>query len=319
MATYDENQKARIMGYPIENVLAHFGKRTDHRGEMYFSPFRDEAEPSFHIKRSENVWMDFGTGQGGNVLTLVNLLAGISLSDCWDYVASLEGSGITFIDTPAPSLRRTSRSSRIIIDSVISPFKYRGLVAYAQRRGIPRHILERYCSEVSYHIDGQYDRKYTAIGFPAGDGWVLRHSYDGPFSKRCTGSSCSLLGASGESTLKPTCERVEVFEGFFDFLSWLVLKDITKPFADICVLNSVNNIDRGLEFISGHRDISVWTDCDQAGYKALDTLKGRCSGVRDHIAEMAGCNDVNELLLQRSYQKNVIPSNIQNNSLTIKK
>ena len=72
MATYDENQKARIMGYPIENVLAHFGKRTEHRGEMYFSPFRDEAEPSFHIKRSENVWMDFGTGQGVSIMIQVH-------------------------------------------------------------------------------------------------------------------------------------------------------------------------------------------------------------------------------------------------------
>ena len=72
MATYDENQKVRIMGYPIENVLAHFRKRTEHREEMYFSPFRDEAEPSFHIKRSENVWMDFGTGQGVSIMIQVH-------------------------------------------------------------------------------------------------------------------------------------------------------------------------------------------------------------------------------------------------------
>jgi DNA primase len=34
----------------------------------YLSPLRDEKTPSFEVNRKLNVWYDFGTGQGGNVI-----------------------------------------------------------------------------------------------------------------------------------------------------------------------------------------------------------------------------------------------------------
>lgn len=321
MATYTDSQKARIMEYPIEEILKHFGKRIEHYSQMYFSPFRDEKNPSFHIKRDENVWMDFGSGKGGNVLTLVNLLGGIPLNECWDYVASILDGGIGLIpdgspvQKPAPS---SEKSSKIVIDKVREQFSSFALVRYAQTRGIPRHILERYCRQVTYHLGADVNRQYTVIGFPAAQGWVLRSREDGPYSKRCTGSSCTLLGASGEPVQSPTCSRVEVFEGFFDFLSWLVLKDRTKPFSDICILNSVNNLSRGLEFICDHQEVSCWMDNDQAGRKALDTLKQSVPNVRAHWEEMGDCKDVNDLL-ESSLKKNVIDQKIQNqSSITIK-
>lgn len=319
MATYTDSQKARIMDYPLDAVLQHFGKRTDHRGEMYYSPFRDEANPSFHIKRSENVWMDFGSGEGGNVLTLVSLLGNIPLEKCWDYVAGLDPNIVVLDSSPASSRMESSRSSRIIIDSVKESFTFRNLILFAQRRGIPRHILEHYCRQVTYHLDGRRDTHWTAIGFPAGDGWVLRHITDGPFAKRCTGSACTLLGAGGEMVSSPTCDRVEIFEGFFDFLSWLVLKDRTKPFSDICVLNSVNNLQKGLQFISAHKDISSWMDNDEAGRRALDTLKESCPDVRDHLSDLGENKDVNDLLTstRMTVKNSIIPTTTQ--LFTIKK
>lgn len=317
MATYSDSEKERIMRYPIESVLAHFGKRTDHRGEMYFSPFRDETQPSFHIRRRDNVWMDFGSGQGGNVLTLVNLLSGISLSDCWDYVAGLDPN-ICVPDARISSAGYQPTEHRIVIERVRENFTSRNLTAYALSRGIPPHILERYCRQVTYSVTGLNGTSWTVIGFPAGDGWVLRHSHDGQYSKRCTGSSGSFLGPAGNPVSGPGCDRVEVFEGFFDFLSWLVLKDRTKPFSDVCVLNSVNNLSRSMDFISSHRDVSCWMDTDNAGLAALDSIRERCPSARDHISEMEGCKDVNELL-KATLSKNVIPNNnITNNSITIK-
>ena len=49
MASYDTAEKERLLSIPVATVLEHFGCRTDHRGQMYFSPFRDEREPSFHV------------------------------------------------------------------------------------------------------------------------------------------------------------------------------------------------------------------------------------------------------------------------------
>lgn len=321
MATYTDSQKARIMEYPIVEILKHFGKRTDHYSQMYFSPFRDEKNPSFHIKSDENVWMDFGSGKGGNVLTLVSLLGGIPLSECWDYVASLMDGGLGLcpdtVSNPLP-LPSSTKSSRIVIDKIRDQFSSFALVRYAQTRGIPRHILERYCRQVTYHIGDDINRSSTAIGFPTSGGWVLRSRGEGPYSKRCTTSSCTFLGASGEPVDRLTCSRVEVFEGFFDFLSWLVLKDRTKPFSDVCVLNSVNNLSRGMEFICAHEEVSCWMDNDQAGMKALDTLMETVPKVKTHMKELGECKDVNDLL-ESAMKKNVIDQKIQNqSSITIK-
>lgn len=306
MATYDQEQKERILHFPIPSLLAHFGKRADHKGQMYFSPFRDELSPSLHIDPVKNVWMDFGSGEGGNVLTMASRLEGITVAQAWDFVASLDP-GITIIDHSVPKASHTSAT--IVIDEVCPSFLSKGLVSYAQSRGIPPHILGRYCHQVRYHI-GTGRTIYNAIGFPTADGWVLRHGSKAVgIQKRCTGCQCTFLDVSGSQTTHPTSDRVEVFEGFFDFLSWLVLKDRTRPFSDICILNSVNNLKRGIEFIAAHECVSAWMDNDEAGRMALEGIKQSCSHVISHMEELSDVKDVNDLILEQ--RKKAI---VQNNS-----
>ncbi|MFR1290317.1 MAG: CHC2 zinc finger domain-containing protein [Alistipes finegoldii] len=38
---------------------------------MYLSPLRDEHTPSFKVDYVQNLWYDFGLGEGGTLLTLV--------------------------------------------------------------------------------------------------------------------------------------------------------------------------------------------------------------------------------------------------------
>ena len=37
----------------------------------YLSPFRTEASPSFNVCPKKNLWNDFGAGEGGNLINLV--------------------------------------------------------------------------------------------------------------------------------------------------------------------------------------------------------------------------------------------------------
>ena len=37
----------------------------------YLSPFRTEASPSFNVSPKKNLWNDFGAGEGGNLINLV--------------------------------------------------------------------------------------------------------------------------------------------------------------------------------------------------------------------------------------------------------
>ncbi len=49
----------------ILRTLGHQPQRERGHDLCYFSPFRDERTPSFHVSVSGNVWYDFGAGRGG--------------------------------------------------------------------------------------------------------------------------------------------------------------------------------------------------------------------------------------------------------------
>ena len=84
MTQYSENEKQRLLSFPLVDLLSAYGKRVDHKGYMYYSPFREEASPSFHIDLSTNRWFDFGTSEGGGVVELVCRLCACDRAEVLD-------------------------------------------------------------------------------------------------------------------------------------------------------------------------------------------------------------------------------------------
>ena len=41
---------------------------------LYFSPMRSETKPSFSVNTEKNLWYDYGTGEGGDIFSLVRKL-----------------------------------------------------------------------------------------------------------------------------------------------------------------------------------------------------------------------------------------------------
>lgn len=67
MIQYSENEKQRLLSFPLDGVLAAFGKRTDHKGYMYYSPFRDLIEavqPSAYHRKAPAEGYKARDGQG---------------------------------------------------------------------------------------------------------------------------------------------------------------------------------------------------------------------------------------------------------------
>ena len=90
MPAFTEEEKRILLQTPIELILSHFGKRTEHsRGNMFYSPFRNECTPSFHINPNNNTWYDFGAGEGGGIIDIVTRLAGCSRSQAYDFLTSV--------------------------------------------------------------------------------------------------------------------------------------------------------------------------------------------------------------------------------------
>lgn len=169
----------------------------------------------------------------------------------------------------APLLKRQPQTSRIVIDSASHKFTRRKLIEYAQTRAVSREVLEKYCEEVMYHVDSAPDRQFFAIGFKNNSGgYVLRSS----ISKRCSSSDITMLGPDGMMTLSASSDKVIVFEGFMDFLSWITNVDQQTPQYDCCILNSVSNVAKALPWIMEHSSIAAFMDNDQAGRETLQNI-----------------------------------------------
>ena len=74
---------------PITDLLTHLGHRPVSRAKggrqwFYHSPLREDNNASFCVSSDKNLWYDFGTSRGGNVIDLARALNG----DCSFKVAA---------------------------------------------------------------------------------------------------------------------------------------------------------------------------------------------------------------------------------------
>lgn len=301
---------------PVVDVLSYYGKRVDHVGYMYYSPFREEATPSMRItQRGDGTWLwaDYGgtpapgrKADGGGCYELVRRLSGLSSKKAvFDELRRIaESRGVVPVETAGtvPERRPRRRTpSTIVVDGVPGPFTNRVLMGYAASvRGIPFPILDRYCREVSYHTVTRPGRRYFAIGFPNDEGgWVLRGASKGS-GKHVTVSGVSTFGPDGSVRRDGDTpfERGLMFEGFMDFLSFLAWKGVTEPGADVCVLNSTANVSRSKEWVLAHPKVRTFFDNDASGDQATSEVEGWCreAGLdfRDGRGAYPGVNDLND-------------------------
>lgn len=296
----NETEKRTLLDTPVIAVLSYYGKRLDHQKSLYFSPFRDERTPSFEIKGS--LWHDYGEDSKGGLLDLISRLSGKSKSEAWEVLAQINRMPITQeIKSQWVSTRKTSSEINIIR---VEPFRQNdALLAYAISRGISEEIIQMYTRKVSYYIGNNKNAIHSAIGFPSGkEFWVLRGR--SPKSKRCSGSDISLIDVTGTFTDQSSSDAVSVFEGFFDFLSFMMLNNWQTPMEDILVLNSVSNVDRALPVLEKYDFIHCYTDMDAAGRKAYQTIleKNPQAVVTDDSSALLDgtkCKDINEYLVRK--------------------
>ena len=299
MAKYTDQEKQTLHSISIVEIMAHLGKNLYNQKGMYYSPFRDESTPSFHIDATTNQWYDFGTSEGGGLFDFVCKIAGISRGEVYDWLASFRRMIPESEYKEIVIKAKKVKPSRIIVDSASHSFTRYKLVEYAQARAVTKEVLERYCEEIIYHIDSFPEKQYYAIGFKNNDGgYVLRSS----LTKKCTTSTMTTLSPEGVITDQVSGNKVLVFEGFMDFLSWMSNVQQETPEYDCCILNSVSNIEKALPWIIAHKNIASFMDNDEAGQntlqKIIDNIPDDAGDVC--IYDMAklykGYNDLNEKL-----------------------
>lgn len=255
-------------------------KQQNTRYYLYLSPLREEHSPSFKVDYIQNLWYDFGLGEGGSIIDLVMRMERCDFVQAVRLLNSGERTPITVpeISSVVPTLS----TLRIFSDT---PLRHPALLDYLQRRGIVADIARTYCREVRYTTSG---REYFVIGFrnDAG-GWELRskHFKGGSSPKQIT-------------TVDNHADTVIAFEGFMDFLSYLTLKIPQSLRIDAVVLNSVVNLPKAIPFLERHPTIHAFFDNDEAGRGATAELERSCSNstVVDQAYHYREHNDLNDYL-----------------------
>ena len=175
--------------------------------------------------------------------------------------------------------------------------RYSSLTMIEKRMGEALH--KQYCSEVHYEIN---NKPYYAIGFRNDTGgWALRNEY---FKGCILSMGATFLNTENKSeALKETCL---LFEGFTDFLSYLILKKSKTPEHDTIILNSISNLSKVKDKLSEYKTISAFLDNDEGGKRAIQNLLLFHKGVQDQSVHYANHKDLNDYLCSRFAPKQVI-------------
>lgn len=250
--------------------IGHIGKQ---KGEYfwYHSPLRKETTASFSVEIQKNTWMDWGTNESGDIVDLVKLLFNTDTSGALQQLSVLRYEKLA--TCPTMEIKLKERDPGIKLDW-IQPVRSRKLLDYLALRKIPLSLSMMYLKEAHYTVK---DRKYFSVAF-ANDygGFELRNLR----FKNCLSpkyiTSFPVLGS----------KELNLFEGFFSFLSALAYYKIDSFPENTIILNSVNNLHHINLLLPGYKKVTSFLDNDMAGRKALD-----------HVRYLNGCTENRSMLI----------------------
>ncbi|WP_077924451.1 toprim domain-containing protein [Spirosoma sp. 209] len=287
----------------------------------YRSPFREEAEPSFHTSfiGGKWIWNDFGD-EGGTVIDFVMRQQNLSsIKDALAYLDDMFQPGLFSSQAPRPQVRPApfsfqQQSHRAAVEIFsedrqlefidAQPIRRALILSYlSDERHIPAVLAQRYLQEVRYR-NLATGKEYFAFGMEnqAGGYEIRVASSKYNFKSALKARDITIIPgtASGRST-------VHVFEGMTDFLSFLILNRVEESPDDCIIMHSLSSFHRAEAHIRGqnYQTVKTYLDNDKAGQQGTDRFKATFGAmVLPQGEAFAPHHDLNDLLrAQRSPQK----------------
>lgn len=244
----------------------------------YCSPLRNEGTPSFKVNTERNQWYDFGSGEHGDIIDLVCTLHRCSISEAIQHLCGTKQ--VAHQEFSFGGERKNFERKLEILSA--QPLSNPNLLRNLAVRAIPLSVAKAYCSEVLFR---NMKQTYYAIGFVNDTGgWEIRNSY----FKGC-------IAPKAITTIRKGTNRLQIFEGFMDFLSWQTLNPSSK--SDAIVLNSLALLPRIKEQIAGYQEVESFLDNDDAGRKSFEVLKQFYPQIIDGSVRYRTHKDINEWLV----------------------
>lgn len=289
------------------NALGYQPQRTFRDNHFYLSPLRTEKTASMKVDDRLNLWYDHGSAQGGTIIDLV--IAMQKAKTVSEALTFLKGLNLK-IDSIFNDKREkigyqiTTRESSVNIGTIQS-LQDSKLLHYLQERSINIDTARKYLQEIHYSVD---DRKYTALGWLSNSGGYHLRS---EFFKGCTSQDVSIVKAINSNQERRICM---VYEGMFDFLSHLTLKNEKQFKVDCVILNSLSNLNKALEWIKENKlTPSLLLDNDTAGQKATSKLLEEFPNAEDFSVTYSDYKDLNDYLKSKNNLKNNFANDVDEN------
>lgn len=277
------------------------------QGKEHFFGFLEQRTGSIAVDDRSNVWYDHAAGHGGDILRAVQVFENKT------FLESVERLSRAIPVTKIIQKRPSEERQKIVVEKV-SEISHDALVKYIKGRGIDLEDIKPFAKEVHWRNKG---KRYFAVGFPnESGGWVLRSSI---FKGNILGGGISIQALG-------TVKSIKVFEGWFDFLSYLRLSGATDFKA--IILNSTANLSLHLmlEILKEGQKVELYLDNDPTGevytneFKKIGQLYSYCLGAglttdwdlealrgrRDKLEKL-----INNLDIKPSELKNICQVNTQ--------
>ena len=282
---------------PLVDFIKQLGYSPTHQKQntyWYISPFRKENTPSFKVDMNRNLWYDFGLGEGGTIISFISFLKSTdSISDILKYIEQVSygiyKSDIQTSQTPFSFDQQSKESQKIQVEIIKLTDSI--LKKYLRDRAITTEKLYKYIHQANINIKNKI---YSTLAFENNiGGHELRNSY----YKGCTSKSITTIK-------KNVNTPIFVFEGFFDFFSFLELTIQTGNEAcefvngaNFLIMNSTSLIKQTTKYLAPFKDIRLFLDNDDTGVSSTLKIKREYSYAKDFSSLYENHKDLNEYLV----------------------
>jgi hypothetical protein len=277
------------------HTLGYDPKKISGRDYWYLSPLRDEKTASFKVNKNKNIWYDHGLGKGGKLVDFATEYFRCDVSNALQKISSFHSQNnheniiVRPPLHPNNNLLNASASGETAIKIIAAkkPLYDPMLCRYLKDRRIEKSVADKYCYEVLFALTNK-QKDYRAIGFKnnAG-GYELRNEY-----------------FKGSSSPKYVCyldnnaNKIAVFEGFFDFLSYQTIhQNQEHQLTNYLVLNSLSFFERSLLLMEKHQSIQLYLDQDKEGRACTHLAQKRSMKFHDESKLYNGYKDLNDWVM----------------------
>ena len=271
-----EEVKEKISIRMVLESVNLFPVKENRKTAFYFALDREEKIPSLSVDFVKNKAFDFGTGKSYDVISIVQQMNQCSVSEALKYLEKFDFS----VQNEFHNEELMQKKEYEILKA--RKIQHPALIQYLKSRKV--YEQKELVKEVEYELNG---KKYFGIGFFNNSGGVeIRNKY----SKMCLGKKDVTLI---KNELNISTEIV-IFEGFFDYLTFINLEKKENLSSDYLILNSTAMLFKVEELLKVYDKIFLFLDNDSNGELAKSKIQNQYKNVEDCSLIYQNFKDLNE-------------------------